>query len=73
MKTIKKILLIFFILTIFFAQKSFASHEIINEQMESLNISSLILQGEKYTKEVFPDIDLSNLLNNAIVGNIDNR
>ncbi|MBE5820536.1 MAG: hypothetical protein E7310_06995 [Clostridiales bacterium] len=41
--------------------------------MEALNISRFINEGEKYTKEVFPDIEISELLSNALTGNIDNE
>lgn len=58
---------------IFSSKFSFATEEIIEEQMESLNISSFIEEGEKYTKEIFPDIEISELLSDALTGNIDNE
>lgn len=58
---------------IFSSKYSFATEEIIEEQMETLNISSFIEEGEKYTKEIFPDIEISKLLSNALSGNIDNE
>lgn len=46
--------------------------EIINIQKDTLNISDFISESEEYTKESIPDIDLNELLSNAITGNIDN-
>lgn len=50
-----------------------ATDSIISSQLETLNLESFIEQGEQYTKEVFKDVDLSNLLKSAISGNIDNK
>ena len=41
--------------------------------MEALNISSFIKEGENYTKDVFPDIDLKKILDSVINGQIDNK
>lgn len=60
-------------IVIFLPKFSFATEEIIKEQMEALNISSFINEGEKYTKEIFPDIEISELLSDALTGNIDNE
>lgn len=46
--------------------------EIINIQKDTLKISDFISDAEEYTKESMPDIDLNELLSNAITGNIDN-
>ena len=71
---IKKILLIFFILIFSFVNYiTYATDEIISSQMDALNISSFIKEGEKYTKEVFPDISLNDFLSSAIKGEIDNK
>ena len=71
---IKKILLIFFILIFSFVNYiTYATDEIISSQMDALNISSFIKEGEKYTKEVFPDISLNDFLTSAIKGEIDNK
>lgn len=63
------ILLIFIIISI---PNTYATNEIISSQMDSLNISSFIKEGEKYSKEVFPEIDINELLNSAISGRIEN-
>ncbi|MCL2355175.1 MAG: stage III sporulation protein AE [Oscillospiraceae bacterium] len=41
--------------------------------METLNISSFIREGERFTRDVFPDLDGSELLTSAITGRLDNR
>lgn len=46
--------------------------EIINMQKDTLNISDFINESEQYTKESMPDIDLNELLSNAITGDINN-
>ena len=48
------------------------TNEIINTQKDNLNITDFIKEAEKYTKESMPNIDLNNLLSNAITGDIDN-
>lgn len=71
---IKKILLIFFILIFSFINYiTYATDEIITSQMEALNISSFIKEGEKYTKEAFPDMNLNDFLTSAIKGQVDNK
>ena len=71
---IKKILLIFSILIFSFVNYiTYATDEIISSQMDALNIPSFIKEGEKYTKEVFPDISLNDFLSSAIKGEIDNK
>lgn len=47
--------------------------KIIEEQQATLNISGFIEESQKYTEKIFPDVDLSNLLNSAITGKIDNK
>lgn len=52
---------------------SYATDAIISSQMEALNLSSFIKEGENYTQDIYPDIDLNNFLNSAIRGEIDNK
>jgi len=40
--------------------------------MEILNINTFIREGERYTREVFPDLDGTDLLSSAVAGRIDN-
>ena len=70
---IKKIIIIFILIEIFIIPKSYSTDEIISSQMDALNLSSFINEGEKYTKGIFPDIDLNNLLHSAIRGEINNK
>jgi len=70
---IKKIIILFILINIFIFPNSYATEEIISSQMEALNISSFIKEGQNYTKDVFPDMDLNQFLNSAINGEIDNK
>ena len=70
---IKKIILIFILINCLAILPTFATDEIVSSQMEALNISSLIKEGQAYTKNAFPDIDVNELLNSAIKGKIDNK
>ncbi len=70
---IKKIIILFILIYIFIIPKTYATDEIISTQMEALNLSSFIDEGEKYTEDIFPDIDLNDLLNSAIKGEVDNK
>ena len=70
---IKKIMILFILINILLISNTFATDEIISSQMEALNISSFVEEGEKYTKDVYPDIKIGELLSSAIKGNIDNK
>ena len=70
---IRKIIILFILINLGIIPKSYATDEIIASQMEVLNLSSFIDEGEKYTEDIFPDIDLNNLLNSAIKGEINNK
>lgn len=70
---IKKIIIIFILIYLIIFPKSYATDEIISSQMDALNLSSFIAEGEKYTEDVFPDINLNDFLNSAIKGEIDNK
>lgn len=72
---IKKIITLFFILILVILQMQccYATDEIINSQIETLNISSIIKEGEDYTNDVFPDIDLNELLNSTLTGKVNNN
>ena len=45
--------------------------EIIEGQKSTLNISAFIKEANKYTSEVFPNIDTSEILSSALAGEID--
>ena len=48
-----------------------ASDNILTEQKESLHISDFIKEANEYSKEAFPDLDMGEVLNSAIKGEID--
>ena len=68
----KKILIIFFIIVIF-SGKVKATDAIIESQLDALNLSSFIEEGEKYTKDIFEDIDMGEFLKSATSGNINTK
>lgn len=70
---IKKFTIIFILIYFILPSNIYSTDEIISSQMEALNISSFIDEGEKYTEDVFPDMNLKDLLNSAINGEIDNE
>lgn len=52
---------------------SYASNEeTMKEQQEEFKIQDFIKSAEQYTGEIFEDIDINELLNNAIKGEVDN-
>lgn len=67
-----KKILILVLLLILIPNNSIATEQIINDQMEALNLSSFITEGEKYTKETFPDLNVEELITNSLTGQIDN-
>lgn len=74
----KKILL-FFIVFISITTKTFSTdttnttEEIMSSQKESFGISSFIEEAQKYSKETFGDINMNDVLNSAIAGEVDNN
>lgn len=72
----KKIILIF-ILVLLIPCQAFAedeqTEEIMKSTQEKFGINSFIEQAEKYTGQFMNDIDLSDMLNQAIQGNINNK
>lgn len=72
----KKILKILILWITFFliAHPIYASQEeILQTQSEMLNIKGFVNQANHYTEDVFEDIDIGTLLNDAIGGKIDNQ
>lgn len=69
---LKKILIIFFVIMIF-SSTVLGTDAIIESQLDALNLSSFIEEGEKYTKDIFKDIDLQGLLKSAISGDINTK
>lgn len=63
--------IIIFILILIIPNIVQATDEIIESQLEALNLSSFIKEGEKYTKDSFDSLDVGQVLNSAIKGKID--
>ena len=67
-----KKIFILVLLLILIPNISIATEQIIDDQMEALNLSSFITEGEKYTEETFPDLNVEDLITNSLTGQIDN-
>lgn len=67
------ILFIFLILLLPTTTSLATQEEILDSQSETLNIKGFVSEANKYTKEVFEDIEVDELLQDAIKGNIDNK
>lgn len=69
-----KIILIIFIVISSISNISLATQEeILESQSETLNIKEFVNQANKYTEDAFSGIDVGDLMNDAIKGNIDNK
>lgn len=68
----KKILIIFLIIIIF-SGTVYATDAIIESQLDALNLSSFIEEGKKYTKDIFKDVNMEELLKSAISGDINTK
>ena len=66
------IILVLLIINII-TNNTYATNEIIDSQLEALDMSSIVREGKKYTSEVFPDINIENILSETINGNINNK
>ena len=69
------IILLIAIITYIFPTVSKAetnAESILSSQSDSLGISTFLSDSEKYTKDTFGDIDISELFTKSITGNIDN-
>ena len=70
----KKIILIFILTLILLPHKVFAeTEEIMSTTQEKFNISGFIKEAEQYMEQSFGDINLTEMLNQAIQGKIDNQ
>lgn len=70
----KKLITIFAILICIFSTSisiADTEDEVINSQMDSFNISNFIDEANKYSNDVLKDIDIQELLNNAIKWELD--
>lgn len=68
----KKILIIFFMIIIISGTVQ-ATDAIIESQLDALNLSSFIEAGETYTKDIFEDVDINELLKSAVSGNVSTK
>lgn len=68
MKKIIKLIL----LLILIPNTSLATEQIIEEQMEALNLGQFIQEGEKYTKDAFPEISIKELITQSLTGKVNN-
>ena len=73
----KVILILLFILilpnNVQATENTLSQEDIIESQQESLGINSFIEEADKYTGNVYEDIDMGELFSSAITGNIDNE
>ena len=72
MKIQKKIILIIIIAIIFIPKTVKAEDNTIETQKETFGINSFIENSKQYTGEFFADVDISEILNSAISGKVDN-
>jgi len=68
----KKIIITFLIILLFPGLVQ-ATDAIIESQLDALNLSSFIEEGEKYTKDIFEDVDIGELLESAITGKVNKK
>ena len=71
----KKVILVFILVLILLPYQVFAEteEEIMSSTQEKFNITGFIQEAEQYIGQTFGDIDLSDMLNQAIQGKIDNQ
>lgn len=68
---LNRVLLIIVLLIILIPNITFASSNVLESTEEALDISSFISEAGKYTEEVFKDMNLSEILNEAMKGEVD--
>lgn len=67
-----KKIIILILLLILIPNTSLATEQIIEEQMEALNLGQFIQEGEKYTKDAFPEISIKELITQSLTGKVNN-
>ena len=65
--------LIIFFISCFYTSNATDSMEIIESQKDTLNISSFIKEANNYTKDVFSNMEVGEILNSAITGKVENE
>ena len=68
-----KIFILICIICSFFTTTSYATDVVIESQLYALDLSAFIQEGENYAKEIFPDVEVNELLHSALKGEIDNK
>lgn len=68
---LNKFIIVIILILILVPGICFATEDIIEEEKEALGISKFIKEAEEYTKDVFPDLDIDNLMTSSIKGEID--
>jgi len=68
-----KKILILILLFIAIPNISLATEQIVEDQMEALNLGSFITEGEKYTKEAFPNLNVQELITQSLKGEVNNN
>ena len=53
--------------------KANINYDIIESQKESLDMQGFVKEANKFTKDIFSDTDMGDVLNSAISGKIDNK
>lgn len=67
-------ILVMFLFIISISNISIATQEeILQSQSEALKIKDFVEEANKYTKDTFTGVDVNNLMNDAIKGNINNK
>ena len=71
----KKVILIFILVLILLPNRAFAEteEEIMKTTQEKFNINGFIKEAEQYLGQNFKDINLTDMLNQAIQGKVDNK
>ena len=72
----RKVILLFILIlpnNVQATENTLSQEDIIESQQESLGINSFIEEADKYTGNVYEDIDMGELFSSAITGNIDNE
>ena len=75
----KKIVITVLLILIFLTHNTYATEEslsqedIMQSQQEDLDINSFIDEADKYTDDIYEDIDMGDLFSSAITGSIDNE
>ena len=71
----KYIIIMIIFISIIIPTKVFADteNEIMNNTQEKFNINSFIKEADKYTGDFLEDVNLGDMLNQAIQGKVDNK